>query len=831
MFGIKLAIRTLTKTPFVTAVAVLSLALGIGANAAIFSLFDQMLLRSLPVQEPDRLVNLANPGPKPGSQSCGQAGGCEEVFSYLMFKDLEASSPGFNGIAAHVAFGANLAQDGVTLSGEGMMVSGSYFGVLGVQPVLGRLIGPDDDREFGGHFVAVLSHDYWQESLGSDPSILNKTLVVNGHPMTVVGVAPRGFMGTVLGSDPDVFVPITMRSEMLRGWDRFENRRVYWAYLFGRLAPSTDIEQASTAINTVYSGIIRDVEAELQEGMSDATMERFLAKELVLTPGYRGQSTLHSEVSTPLKLLFAITGLVLIIACANIANLLLARGANRGHEMAIRGSLGASRRHLAGQLITESLLLAVLGGVASLVVAGWTLNAIGALLPPDASEDLALRLNPGVVMFTGLVAVGTGFLFGFYPALHSTRTDLVSMLKANTGQPSGARSAARFRSALVTAQIALSMALLVAAGLFVRSLLNVTRVDLGMQRDNIITFGISPELNGYEPEDTRALFARAEEEFAALPGVTGVSAAMVPILTGNSWGTDVHVQGWESGPDIDSNSRLNQIGPEYFSTLGIPLMSGREFTPADAIEQPKVAIVNEAFTRKFNMPGPDAVGMMMSTSGEELDMTIVGVVQDAKYNRVKGEVPPIFFTPYRQNERLGFITFYVRTSLPPAEILRAVPTVIAGLDPNLPVEELKTLDAQVKENVMLDRLISTLSAAFAVLATLLAAVGLYGVLAFTVAQRTREIGLRMALGAGQDRVRAMVLKQVSGMTILGGIIGVVVALALGRAAQSLLFGLDGWDLPVVGIVAVLLALVAFGAGYLPARRASKVDPMVALRYE
>jgi hypothetical protein len=256
MFGIKLAMRTLTKTPFVTAVAVLSLALGIGANAAIFSLFDQMLLRSLPVQDPDRLVNLANPGPKPGSQSCGQAGGCDEVFSYLMFKDLEASSPGFSGIAAHVSFGANLAQDGVTLSGEGMMVSGSYFGVLGVQPVLGRLIGPDDDREFGGHFVAVLSHDYWQESLGSDPSILNKTLVVNGHPMTVVGVAPRGFMGTVLGSDPDVFVPITMRSEMLRGWDRFENRRVYWAYLFGRLAPSTDIEQASTAINTAYAGII-----------------------------------------------------------------------------------------------------------------------------------------------------------------------------------------------------------------------------------------------------------------------------------------------------------------------------------------------------------------------------------------------------------------------------------------------------------------------------------------------------------------------------------------------------------------------------------------------
>jgi predicted permease len=387
----------------------------------------------------------------------------------------------------------------------------------------------------------------------------------------------------------------------------------------------------------------------------------------------------------------------------------------------------------------------------------------------------------------------------------------------------------------VTAQIALSTALLVPAGLFIRSLSNVSQIDLGVEAaGEVVTFQIAPELNGYEAERSLALFAQIEEELAALPGVTGASAGMVPIMAGSSWGTDVSVEGFESGPDIDSNSRLNQVGPGYFGTLGIPLVAGREFDASDAEGAPQVAVVNEAFARKFNLEGAQAVGKWMATGGSgqsELDIQIVGVVQDAKYNDVKGDVPPVFFRPYRQGERIGFMTFYARTNLDSGALLTAIPGLVARTDGNLPIEELKTLEQQVSDNVFLDRIISTLSAAFAVLATALAAIGLYGVLAYTVAQRTREIGLRMALGAGQDRVRKMVLGQMTRMLVVGGVLGVAIAVALGRAAQSLLFGIDGYDPIVIAAVAVLLSGIALGAAVIPAQRASRVDPMDALRYE
>jgi len=833
MISLKLAIRTLARSPFVAAVAVVSLALGIGANAAIFSLYDQMLIRALPVPEPDRLVNLGAPGPKPGSQSCNQAGDCEQVFSYPMFRDLQQAQNSFTGIAAHRMFGANLAQANRTIDGQGMLVSGSYFPVLGVRPALGRTLGPADDQVIGEHSVTVLSYRYWTSQLGSDPSVLNQTIIVNGHPMTIVGVAARGFHGTTLGSRPDVFVPISMRGQMSRGFEGFDDRRSYWAYLFARLRPGVSIEQASAEINAIYWSIINEVEAPLQQGISDQTLERFRAKEITVEAGWRGQSSLHSEVSTPLILLFAITGLVLLIACANIANLLLAQGANRSHEMAIRGSLGASRRRLVSQLLLDSCVLAVLGGAASLLVARGVLKVIGSILPADASAVLAVELRPSVVVFAAAVSLATGFLFGLYPALHSTRPDLINLIRGGSGQPSGARAAARFRASLVTAQIALSMALLVAAGFFIKSLANVSRVDLGMETENVITFGISPQLNGYEPEASQILFGRLEEELQALPGVIGVSAAMIPILTGSNWGTDVSVQGFESGPDIDSNARFNVVGAGYFSTLGIPLLAGREFTSGDVLGAPKVAVVNEVFIRKFGLSRQEAVGSWMSTRGRtsELDVQIVGLIGDAKYNAVKQDTPPLFLTPYRQREGLGWLTFYVRTSVAPGSVLRAIPEVVRRLDANLPVEDMKTLDQQVRENVVLDRLITILSSAFALLATLLAAIGLYGVLAYTVARRTGEIGVRMALGADSRRVRRMVLWQVGRMTLIGGVLGIAAGLLLGRAARSLLFGLQGNDPLVVATVAVLLTGVALGAGYIPALRASRVDPMRALRYE
>ncbi|HJR41844.1 MAG TPA: ABC transporter permease [Gemmatimonadaceae bacterium] len=832
MRNLKLALRTLFKTPFVTTVAVLSLALGIGANTGIFSLFDQMLRRPLPVHQPERLVNLSAPGPKYGSQSCNNAGSCEDVFSYAMFRDLERARTPFTGLAAHRAFGANIAYHGQTMNGEGMLVSGSYFPTLGVRPALGRLLTPADDQTVGAHFVAVLSHGYWETRLGGDPGVIDQQIVINGHPMTIIGVAPRDFTGTTLGVRPSVFVPLTMRGLMNPGFDGFENRRSYWAYVFGRLKPGMSKEQAKREVDALYRTILNDVEAPLQEGMSEQVLARFRAKEITLADGQRGQSSLHEESRTPLLLLLGITGIVLLIACANIANLLLARGANRAMEMAVRLSLGATRGQLLRQLLTESLLLALFGGAVSLVVARWTLTGIITLLPPDSATALRFEMNTAAVLFAMAMSIATGLLFGLFPALNSTRPDLVSTLRSGVGKHSGARAATRFRTSLVVAQIALSMALLISAGLFVKSLFNVTRVELGLRPENIVTFAISPELNGYNPERAAALFARVEEEMEALPGVTGVTASLVPLLAGSNWGNDVSVEGFKEDLDTDDNARFSEVGPGYFRVLGIPLLSGREFTIADGAKAAKVAVVNEAFAKKFNL-GREAVGKRMSTDDEEgkLDIEIVGLAKDAKYSSVKGEVPPLYFTPYRQDSTLGFINFYVRTAQDPQLVQRSIPSVISRLDPNLPVEGLKTLPQQIRENVFLDRMISTLTGAFALVATILAAVGLYGVLAYTVAQRTKEIGVRMALGADARRVRGMVLKQVGLMTIAGSVVGIAGAFAIGRAASSLLFGMQGHDPWVFTGAALVLALVAFAAGYLPAHRASRVDPMQALRYE
>jgi predicted permease len=831
--NLKLALRTLFKTPFVTVVAIVSLALGIGANAAIYSLFDEMLLRELPALQPGRLVNLGAPAPKPGSTSCNQAGDCDLVFSYPMFRDLERKQSVFTGIAGHNAFGVNLAYRGQTLNTEGMLVSGSYFPVLGVRPALGRLLTPADDQTVGGHNVVVLGHNYWESQLGSNPGVLNDKIIVNGHPMIIVGVAPRGFEGTTLGTRPRVYVPISMRGQMSPAWDSgITNRRSYWIYLFARLKPGISIEQAAASMNAVYGPIINDVEAPLQEGMSAQTLTQFKAKKVTVEEGARGQSSMHREARVPLILLMSITGIVLLIACANIANLLLARAANRSLEMAVRLSLGASRRQLLTQLLTESVLLAALGGAVSLLVAHWTLGLIASMLPREAAETAAFGLRLPVVLFAAGLSIATGLLFGMFPALHSTRPDLVTTLQAASGKHSGARAAARFRTSLVTAQIALSMALLISAGLFIKSLNNVSRVDLGLRAENVITFGISPELNGYDRPRARAFFERVEDELSAIPGVTGVAASRISLLSGSNWSSRVAVQGLEAGPDTDMGSRFNLVGPGYFRALGIPLVAGREFTRADALGSPKVALVNEAFAKKFNL-GREAVGKRMAVGRrtQELSIEIIGLVKNAKYSEVKQEIPPLFVMPYRQDSTVGAINFYVRTTLSPAQLLRTVPAVLSRLDPNLPVEDIKTMPQQVKENVALDRMITTLSAAFATLATLLAAVGLYGVLAYTVAQRTREIGVRMALGADQGRVRAMVLRQVGIMTLIGAVIGVAAAIGIGRAARSLLFELRGNDPLVIATATVVLGLVALGAGYVPARRASRVEPMQALRYE
>ena len=829
---LRLALRTLFKTPFVTIVAVLSLALGIGANSAIFSLYHQMLMRPLPVPRPAELVNLGAPGPHPGSNSCSNIGSCEDIFSYPMFRDLERAQTSFTAIAAHRDFGATIGYQGTTLSGDGLLVSGSYFPVLELTPALGRLFAPEDDKTVGSNFMVVLSHDYWRSRFELNPKILNQTLIVNGQALIVIGVAPQGFQGTTLGNRYDVFVPITMRGLMSPGFNGFENRRQYWAYLFARLRPGVSIEQAATAINGPYRAIINDVEAPLQKGASEQTMTRFKARLVTLADGRRGQSDVDSEAQAPLTILFAVTGTVLLIACANIANLLLVRGAGRSAEMAVRLSIGASRRQLIAQLLTESCVLAALGAIGGLLVAKWTLDLIGTIVPPDAAALVQFRMDPMMLLFGAAAAIVTGLAFGLFPALHSTRPDLATTIKNQAGQPGGARAARRFRTTLATVQIAMSMALLVPAGLFARSLMNVSRIELGLKTDHLVVFSVAPELISYSTERTRALFERIEDELSSTPGVTGVVAAIVPVLAGDNWNNSMIVEGYQPLPDTNTTASFNGIGPGYFKTIGIPLVAGREFTRSDAINSPKVAIVNQAFVKKFEM-GQNPLGRHIAPGGRPIqpDIEIVGIVQDAKYSDVKRAVPPQYFLPYRQEERLGYANFYVRTALPPEQLLAAIPPLMQKLDSNLPVENLKTMEMQIRENVFLDRLISTLSAAFAFLATLLAAIGLYGVLAYTVAQRTREFGLRMALGADSGKVRGIVMKQVVWMSAIGGLVGLALAIGVGRLAQSILFELEGSDPTVLVLSSIGLGLVALGAGFIPALRASRIDPMTALRYE
>ena len=647
--------------------------------------------------------------------------------------------------------------------------------------------------------------------------------------MTVVGVAPRGFHGTTVGEPSDVFVPLTMSAPM-RGRDNLDNRRSYWVYLFARLSPGVSINAARTGINVPFVAIINDVELALQQGSSDRTLERFAAKQIDLVAGARGQSELHREAVAPLFLLIGVTGVVLLIACVNIANLLLAKTAERAGEMAVRLSMGATRGQLIRQLLAESLLLAGVGGLGGLLVANWTLVLIVRMLPPEATALIAFRLDATMLGFTAMLVLGTGLLFGLLPAWQSTRPNLASTLKGQAGRSSGSRTAGRFRTGLATAQIGLSMALLVMAGLFTRSLVNVSQIELGIRADNLVTFGVSPRLNGYTPARSLALFEQMEDELAAVPGVVGVTASTVRVLDGNNQGRNVSVQGFEAGPDTNTGVNTNSIAPSYFRTMGIPLIAGREFTRSDAPETPKVAIVNETFARRFEL-GRDAVGKRMRVGGgDDLDIEIVGLVQDAKYSDVKREVPAQYFVPYRQDAATA-INFYLRTESDPDTLLGVIPRVVGSLDANLPVEQPRTMQEQIRDNIAVDRLVGTLSTAFAVLATLLAAVGLYGVLAYTVTQRTREIGLRMALGADGARVRRMILGQVGWMTAVGGVMGLALAVGAGRLAQSLLFELEGHDpLSIVG-AAVALCAVALSAGFIPALRASRIEPMRALHYE
>lgn len=833
---VRYCLRGFVRRPMFAVVVVVTLALGIGINVAMYSIFQGMVLRPIPAaHEPHELVNLGAPGPglKQGNTSCNLAGDCEEVFSYPMFRDLERVQEPFTAIAAHHMVEVNLALRGETLSGTGVLVSGNYFNVLGVQPELGRLLGPQDDAAEGSADSVVLSYRYWQNALGADPSVVGQALVVNGKPLTIVGVASRDFQGTSRPASPEVFLPITFRwRDLPRTVPNFDDRRYYWVYLFARLKPGISLAQAEAAINAPYRAILDDVEAPLQLGMTEQTLTRFRAKSITVSPGARGQSWIMSGADVPLSILLVAVATVLLIACLNIANLMLARGATRVGEMAMRLSLGAAPRRLVALLLTESVLLALLAALVSLPLTLISLRWIESMVPAQgaASFDFGLKLT--LVGAAVAVAVASALLFALFPVLKLVRTQPGHILRSQSARSTGGKAANRFRVGLVTAQIAMSMMLLVLAGLFAQSLANAARVDLGMRVASLLSFSISPERNGYAPANSAALFDRIEEDLAALPGVTHVASSLLTLLANNSTVWDIRTPGFEPLPGTRPSADFNAVSPRFFETLEIPLLAGRDFGAADeGPDRPRVAIVNQRFVEDFAL-GSNAVGTRIGAGqGEAFDIEIVGVIADAKYDNVKDPIAPQVFLPRGQFERTGTLTFYVRNAGEPESAADSIRNAVRNLDPNLPIMNMQTVDRQVRDNLFLDRFMGTLAIALAVLATLLAAVGLYGVLSYMIAQRTREIGLRMALGAPPARLRGMVLRQVSGMAAIGGALGIGAAVALGQAASVLLFGVQASDPLVLAAAVGVLAAMVFGAGYLPARRASRVDPMTALRSE
>ena len=828
MARIRFAFRSLAKAPFLSLVVILSVGLGIGANTAIFSLLHQILLDSLPVQRPQELVVLTSPAEfKGGSSRTSDSGGMDHIFSYPMFRELEKHAQGVTGVAAFFQLGANLSFQNQTLPKAVMVVSGGYFPILGVRPLLGRTIDPADDTG-GGNAVAVLSYGYWSDHLGGDSGVLNQPLKVNGQTFTIVGVAPKGFTSTTLGEEPAAFLPLTFKPLLTPHWNGTDRWDDYYLYLFARLQPGVTRPRAAAALNSTYAGLLEE-QSKKPRFFYQKKIQRFLASRLTLKDGSQGQSGMRDETKIPLIILMCATGMVLLIAMANAANLLLARSAQRRREMAIRAAMGAGRGDLMLQLLVEALILALAGGVAGLAFAGLTVKLLLAQLATDGPiHFLSASLDWQVLLFGLGLSLATGLMFGLYPAWEGARSSLSGTLKDESGQSSGTLGTARLRKALVCAQVMISTILLIPTGLFLKSLVNLLHVDLGMHTENLIGFSVSPALNGYQGEQTRALFERIEKEMAAIPGARNVSAAMVPLISGSNWGTDIRVEG-SKATEADPNARYNEVGPGFFANLGIPLIAGREFTDRDNLTAPKVALVNEAFVKRF-LQGQSPVGARFFYDGPP-SAEIVGVVKDSHYSGVKQKPPAMFYTPWRQDKELNGLEFYVRSALPEGQMIPQIRRVLASIDRDLPPENLRTLEQQISQNIQSDRLVLQLAAVFAILATALAMLGLYGVMAHSVTRRTREIGIRMALGAAPGKIRGMVIRELVWILAAGLVTGVPAALVLARYTKSQLFGVEAFDAVVVLSAVCALAITTAAAGYVPARRASRVNPLDALRYE